>query len=97
MLCYTTLLYSFVVKRKNVKVRWVGRCMIRMMCGVRVVDKVSTDFPRDRVLLRSRRYNNSNRPQWYGQGIRRDIDSQTREAMEIERTEKRKKGRKRKL
>ena len=27
----------------------VGRCMIRMMCGVRLIDRVSTDVLRDRV------------------------------------------------
>ena len=68
--------------------------MIRMMCGVRLVDRMSTDVIRDRVdvvvkiedmLIQSCLW-------WYGHVMRGDINSQIREIMEIEITGKRKKG-----
>ena len=72
--------------------------MIRMMCGVRLIDRVSTDLLRDKVgiavkiediiiqcLLR-----------WYGHVMREDINSQIREVMEVQIAGKRKKGRPRK-
>ena len=72
--------------------------MITMMCGVRLVDRASTDVIRDRVdvvvkiedmLIQSCLW-------WYGHVMPGDINSQIREIMEIEITGKRKKGRPRK-
>ena len=71
--------------------------MIRMMCGVRLVDRESTDVSRDRVdvvvkidnmIIQSHLW-------WYGHGMFGDINSQICEVMEIEITKKRK-GRPRK-
>ena len=65
--------------------------MIRMMCGVRLVDRVSTDVLRDRVEIEDLII--QSRLRWYGHVMRGDINSQIREVMEVEITEKRKKGR----
>ena len=72
----------------------VERRMIRMMCGVRLVDRVSTDVLwdkvgvvvtiKDSIIQRCLR--------WYGHVIRRDISSQIREVMEHVIPGKRKKG-----
>ena len=68
--------------------------MIRMMCGVRLVDRVSTDVLRDRegVVVTIEDFIIQRRLRWYGQVIRRDISSQIREVMEHEIPGKRKKG-----
>ena len=72
--------------------------MIRMMCKVRLVDKVSTDVLPDRVsavvkiedmIIRRRLW-------WYGHAICRDINSRIREVVELEITGKRKTGQPRK-
>ena len=72
--------------------------MIRMMCGVRLVDRVSTDVLRERVgfVVTIKDFIIQRRLQWYGHVIRRDISSQIREVMEHEIPGKRKKGRPRK-
>ena len=81
------------------KLHGVEHRMIRMMCGVRLVDRVSTDVLQDRVgvvvkigdmIIKSRMW-------WHDYVIRRDINSQICEVMELEITEKRKKGRSKKL
>ena len=68
--------------------------MIRMICGVRLVDRVSADILRDRVsvvvkigdmIIQSCLW-------WHGHVIRREINSQIREVMELEINGKRKKG-----
>ena len=76
----------------------VERRTIRMMCGVRLVDRVSTDFLRDKVGVVVTIKNSiiQRRLRWYGHVIRRDISSQIREVMEHEIPGKRKKGRPRK-
>ena len=70
-----------------------------MICGVRLVDRVSTNVLHDRVdvvvkiedmIIQSRLW-------WYSQVIHGDISSQIREVMKVEITRKRKKGRLRRL
>ena len=70
------------------------RRMIRMMCGVRLVDRVSTDVLQDRVgvVVTIEDFIIQRRLQWYGHVIRRDISSQIHEVMEHEMPGKRKKG-----
>ena len=68
------------------------------MCGVRLVDGVSTDVLHDRVgvLMKIDDMIIQNRLRWYGHVIYGDINSQIQEVMEVEITGKRKKGRPRK-
>ena len=75
--------------------RGVEHRMIRMMCGVRLVDRVSTDVLRDSVdvVVTIEDFIIQRRLQWYGHVIRRDINSQTCEVMEHEIPGKRKKDR----
>ena len=83
----------------EVRLRGVERRMVRMMCVVRLVDRVSTDMLHDKVgvvvkiedmIIQSRLW-------WYGHAMHGDINSQICEVMEFEITGKRKKGRPRKL
>ena len=76
----------------------VERRMISMMCGVRLVDRLLTDVLRDRVgvVVKIEDTIIQNRLRWYGHVIRRDINSQIREVMELETTGERKKARPRK-
>ena len=69
--------------------------MIRMMCGLRLVDRVSTDVLRDRVgvVVKTEDLIIQSRLRWYGHVMRGDINFQISEVMEIEITGKRKKGR----
>ena len=69
--------------------------MIRMMCGVRLVDRVSTDVLRDRVsvVVKIEDMITQSRLRWYGHVMRGDINSQIRELMKVKITGKRKKGR----
>ena len=60
--------------------------MIRMMCGVRLVDRVSTHVLQTTDMIIQSHL------QWYGHVMHRDINSQIREFMEVEITGKRKKG-----
>ena len=72
--------------------------MIRMMCGLRLVDRVSTEILRERVgvAVKIKDLVIQSRLRWYGHVMCRDISSQTREVMKVEITGKRKKGRRRK-
>ena len=69
--------------------------MIRMMCGVRLVDRVSTDVLRNRmgVVVKVEDMIIQSHLRWYGHVIRRDINSQIREVLELEMIGKRKNGR----
>ena len=89
--CVRPVLLSTVVKHRNLLLR----CMIRMMCGVRLVDRVSTDILRDRVgvVVKIEDLMIQSRLQWSGHVMHGDINSQMREVMEVEITGKRKKGR----
>ena len=82
----------------EMRLRGVERRMIRMMCGVRLVDRVSTDVLWDKVgvVVTIKCSIIQRRLRWYGHVIRRDISSQIREVMEHEIPGKRKKGRPRK-
>ena len=70
-----------------------------MMCGVRLVDTVSTDVFRDRVgvAVKIEDMIIQSRIGWYGHVMRADINSQINEVMEVEITGKIKKDRPRKL
>ena len=74
------------------------RRMIRMMCGMRVVDRLSTDVLCDRVVVVMKIDDKiiQGRLQCFGHAMCIDIDSQIREVMEVETTGKMKKGRPRK-
>ena len=82
----------------EMRLRGVEHRMIRMICGVRLVDRVSTDVLRDRVgvVVTIKDFIIQRRLRWYGHVIRRDISSQICEVMEHEVPGKRKKGRPRK-
>ena len=69
------------------------------MCGVRMVNRVSTHVLWDRVALAVKVEDViiQSRLRWYGQVIRRDVNSQRRGFMELEINGKKKKGRSRKL
>ena len=75
------------------RLRGVERRMIRI-CGVRLVDRVSTDVLRDRmgVVVKIDMIIQS-LLQWHGHVMRRDINSQIGELMEVEITGKRNKSR----
>ena len=68
------------------------------MCGMRLVDRVSTDVLRDRVgiVVKIEDMIIQNLLWWYGHVMHGDINSQIREVMEVEITGKREKGRPRK-
>ena len=69
--------------------------MIRMMCGVRLVYRVSTVlWNRVSVVFKIEHMIIQSRLRWYGHVMRGDISSQIHEVMEVEITGKRKKGRK---
>ena len=72
--------------------------MIKMMCGVRLVDRVSTDILCDRVgvFVKIEDMIIQRRQRWYSHAMRGDINSQIREVMDVEITGQRKKGRPRK-
>ena len=76
----------------------VERCMIRMTCGMRLVDRVSNDFLRDRVsvVVKIEDMIIQSGLRWYGYVMSGDINSQIREVLEVEITGKRKKGQPRK-
>ena len=73
--------------------------MIRMICGVRLVDRVSTDVLRDRVgvVVKIEDMIIQSRMRCYGHVMRGDINSQMLEVMEVEITGKSKKDLPRKL
>ena len=76
------------------KLHGVEHCMIRMMCGVGLVDRALTNVLRDRVgvVVKIEDMIIQSRLRWYGHVMHGDINSQIREVMEVEITEKRKKG-----
>ena len=80
------------------KLRDVERRMIRMMHGVRLVDRVSTEVLRDGVgvVVKIEDMIIQSCLRWYGHVMRGDISSQIREVIEVGITGKRKKGRSRK-
>ena len=67
--------------------------MIRTKCGVRLVDRFSTDDNRDRVgvVVEIEDMIIQSHLQWYGHVLHGDINFQIREVMELEITGKRKK------
>ena len=69
--------------------------MIRMICGVRLVYRVSTNVLRERlgVVVKIEDMIIQNLLRWYGHVMHGDINSQMHEVMEPEITGKRKKGR----
>ena len=76
------------------RLRGVEHRMIGMMCGVRLVDRVSTDVLCDRmgVVVKIEDMIIQSQLQWYGHVMCGDINSQICEVMEVEITGKRKKG-----
>ena len=73
--------------------------MIRMMCQMRLIDRVSTDVLRDRVgvVVKIEDMIIQSRLRWYGHLMRGDINSQIRKVTEVETNGKRKKVRPTKL
>ena len=59
--------------------------MIRIMCGVRLVDRVLTDVLRDRVgiVVKIEDMIIQSRLRWYGHVVRRDINFQFREVISL--------------
>ena len=80
------------------RLRGVERRMIRMMCVVRLIDRMLTDVFRDRVgvVVKIEDLIIQSYLQWYSHVMHGDINSQIREVMDVEITGKRKKGRPRK-
>ena len=72
--------------------------MIRMMCGVRLVDRVSTHVLHDRVgvVVKIEDMIIQSRLRWYGHVMHEAINSQIHEVMEVEITGKKKKRQPRK-
>ena len=72
----------------EMRLRGVECRMIRMMCGVKLVHRVTTDVLRDRVgvAVTIEDFIIQRRLRWYGHVIRRDISSQIRKVMEHERS-----------
>ena len=78
----------------EVRLRGVQRRMIRMMCWMRLVDRVSTDVLQDKVgVVKIEDIIIQSRLRWYGHVMRGNINSQIYEVMELEIIGKRKKGR----
>ena len=73
--------------------------MIRMICQMRLIDRVSTDVLRDRVGVEVKIEDMiiQSRLRWYGHLMRGDINSQIRKVTEVETNGKRKKVRPTKL
>ena len=76
----------------------VERCMIKIICGERLVNRVSTDAFRDRVgvVVKTEDMTIQSCLQWYGHVMHGAINSQIREVTEVAVTGKRKKGQPRK-
>ena len=77
----------------EVRLRWVEHHMIRMMCGMRLVDRLPIDVLRDRVVVAVKIEDMIIQSclWWYGHVMREDINSQICEVMGVEITGKRKK------
>ena len=75
------------------EVAWV-ECRMMRMCGVRLVDRMSTDVLQDRVgvTVKIKDVIIWSHLQWYGHVMHGDINSQIHEVMEVEISGKRKKG-----
>ena len=63
--------------------------IIRMMCGVRLVDRVSNDVLHDRVsvVVKIKDMIIQSHLSWYGYVMHGDINSQIREVMKVEITQ----------
>ena len=72
--------------------------MIRMMCGMRLVDRVSTNVLRDRVdiVVKIEGMIIQRHLRWHGHVMHGDTNFQIHEVVEVEMTGKRKKDRPRK-
>ena len=68
--------------------------MLKMMCELILVDRVSTNVLRDRVdvVVKIEDMITQSCLRWYGHVMRGDINSKIREVMEVEKTGKRKKS-----
>ena len=71
------------------------RNMVRAMCGRKVVDRKTTELQMDMLGLKDtiNRLATANRVRWYGYVLRRDDDSVLRVALDLEVSDKRKRGR----
>ena len=84
------LLYCYGTWELNVadeaRLHGAERRIIRMMCRVRLVDRVSTDVLSDRVcvIMKTEDMIIQSRLRWYGHAMRGDMNSQIREVMEVE-------------
>ena len=87
-----------VTVANEARLHGVERRMIRMMCGVRLVEKLLIDVLCDRVgvVMKTEDTIIQSRLRWYGHVMHGDINSQIREVIEVEITWKRKKGQPRK-
>lgn len=68
--------------------------LIRIICGVRLVDRISSAFFRERVVVfvQVKDIGEHSNLRWYGYIIYPDTDSQILEVMELEIGKKRKEG-----
>ena len=91
--------WEFIGAADETRLRGVECRMIRMMCGMRLVDRVPTDVLQDRVgvVVKIEYLIIRNCLRWYGHVMRGDINFQICEVMEVEITEKKKKDQPRKL
>ena len=78
------------------RLRGVEFRMIRKICGMRLVDRVSTDVLRDRMGVKIEDIIIQSLLQCYCHVVREDINSQIRDVMEVEITGKSKKCQRRK-
>ena len=83
----------------EVRLHGVEHCLIRMMCGVKLVDRLLTDVLQDKVgvFVKIEDLIIQSCLQWYNHFIRTDINSQIREVKKLEITGKWKKRWPRKL
>ena len=80
-------------KKSNLKEN--ERAMVGAMCGQKVVDRKMTEEQMDMLGLRKTidRLATANGVRWYGHVLRRDDDSVLRVALDLEMSDKRKRGR----
>ena len=74
--------------------RKTERAMVRAMCGQKVVDRKTTEEQKDMLGLKETidRLATANGVRWYGHVLRRDDDSVFRIALNLEVSDKRKRG-----